>query len=168
MMTSQVGGATRHRWLFAAGGRGGFGAPELVVVIAVVGVLFTMSISFFLSYYRVATVKSASQQVVALLNQARELAIQTNSTSGVCAHLSSATQMQFVQGGCGGTIWIGPGTDAAGHFNLPQGFTMGPATNVVFNYLGAALPAVTYTVTSTSTGATLTVSIAISGRITSP
>ena len=167
-MTPQVRGASRHRRLFGAGGRAGFSAAELLVVIAVMGVLSTISIPFFLSYYRVAAVKSASQQVVALMDQARGLAVQTNSTLGVCVHLPSTTQMQFVQDGCGGAVWIGPGTDAAGNINLPQGFTMGPATDVVFDYLGAALPAVTYTVTNASTGATLTVSVAISGRITSP
>jgi Tfp pilus assembly protein FimT len=165
MMTSQVGGASRHRRFFGAGGRGGFGAPELVVVIAVVGVLFTMSISFFLSYYRVAAVKAASQQVIALLNQARGLAIETNSTSGVCVHLPSATRMQFIVDGCGGTVWIGPGTDAAGNIKLPQDFTVVPASDVVFNYLGAALPARTYTVASASTGVTMRVRVSISGRI---
>ena len=166
MMTSQVEGACRHRRLFGAGGRAGFGVAELIVVIGVVGLLFTLTIPFFLSYYRVAAVKSASQQVVALLNQARGLAIQTNSTLGVCVHLPSATQMQFVQDGCGGTVWIGPGTDAAGNINLPQGFTMGPATDVRFDYLGAAhWGAVTYSVTNASTGTTLKVSIAISGQI---
>ena len=167
-MTPQVGGASRHRRLFGAGGRAGFGVAELVIVVAVVGLLFTMAIPFFLSYYRAAAVKSASQQVIAFLNQARGIAIQENKLGGVCVHLPSTTQMQFVVDGCGGTVWIGPWTDAAGNINLPQGFTMGPATDVVFDYLGAALPAVTYTVTNASTGATLTVSIAISGRITSP
>jgi len=63
-------------------------------------------------------------------------------------------------------VWTGPGTDAAGNINLPQGFTMGPATDVVFDYLGAALPAVTYTVTNASTGTTpLKVSIVTSGQI---
>jgi prepilin-type N-terminal cleavage/methylation domain-containing protein len=165
IMTPQVGGASRHRRLFGAGGRAGFSAAELIVVIAVVGVLFTMTIPFFLRYYQAAAVKSASQQVVALLNQARGLAVQQNSTAGVCVHLPSTTQMQFVVDGCGGTVWIGPWTDAAGNINLPQGFTMGPATDVVFDYLGAALPAVTYTVTNAATGATLNVSIAISGQI---
>ena len=169
-MTRQVGAASRHRRLFGAGGRAGFSAAELILVIAVVGVLFTMTIPFFLRYYQATAVKAASQQVVALLNQARGLAIAQNSTSGVCVHLPSTTQMQFVQAGCGGTVWIGPGTDGAGHFNLPQGFTVGPATNVVFDYLGAAQPAVTYTVTSASTGAALPISIAVSGqiKITSP
>ena len=166
IMTPQVGGANRHRRPLGAGGRAGFSGAELIVVIAVVGLVFTMTIPFFLRYYQAAAVNSASQQVVALLNQARGLAIAQNSTSGVCVHLPSTTQMRFVLDGCGGTVWKGPGTDGAGNINLPQGFTMGPATDVVFNYLGAA-PAgpVTYTVTNSSTGTTLNVSIAISGQI---
>jgi len=169
-MTPRVGGASRHPRLFGAGGRAGFSAAELIVVVAVVGVLFTMTIPFFLRYYQATAVKAASQQVVALLNQARQLAIQTNSTLGVCVNLPSTTQMQFLQDGCGGTAWIGTGTNDAGRVDLPQGFTVGPATDVTFNYLGAAQPAVTYTVTNASTGTTLRVSIAISGqiKITSP
>lgn len=168
MMTSQTGRTSRLRRLFGAGGRAGFSLVELVVLVAVIGVMFSMTIPFFLSYYRAAAVTSATQEVVALLNQAGQLAIQTNSTLGVCVNLPTTTQMQFIQDGCGGTVWIGPGTNAAGRFNLPQGFTMGPASNVTFDYLGAAQPAVTYTVTNTATGATLTVRIAISGRISSP
>ena len=164
-MTSEAGRTSGQRRLFGAGGRAGFSAPELIVVTGVVGLLFTLTIPFFLSYYRAAAVKSASQQVVALLNQARGLAIQTNSTLGVCVHLPSTTQMQFVQDGCGGTVWIGPGTDAAGNIKLPQDFTVVPASDVVFNYLGAALPARTYTVASASTGVTMRVRVSISGRI---
>jgi len=168
MMTTQAAGASRHRRLFGADRRAGFSAAELLVVTAVIGVLFAMTLPFYLSYYRTSAVKSASQQIVAFLNQARGLAVQTNSTLGVCVHLPSATQMQFVVDGCGGTVWVGPGTDAAGTINLPQGFTMSPATDVSFDYLGAALPAVTYTVTHPASGETLTVSVTISGRITIP
>jgi len=168
-MTPQVGGAIRHRRLFGARGRAGFSAAELIVVVALVGVMFALTIPFFLRYYQAAAVTSASQQVVALLNQARGLAIHENVPGGVCVHPSSTTQIQFVVDGCGGTVWIGAGTDAAGHFALPQGFTMGPATDVTFDYLGAAPGgAVTYTVANASTGGTLAVSVAISGRITSP
>jgi Tfp pilus assembly protein FimT len=131
--------------------------------------MFALTIPFFLRYYQTAAVKSASQQVVALLNQARWLAIQENAPGGVCFHPSSTTQVQFVVDGCGGTVWIGPGTDDAGHFNLPQGFSMNPATNVTFDYLGAATGGpVTYTVTNASSGGTLAVSVAISGRIQGP
>ena len=130
--------------------------------------MFSITIPFFLSYYRVAAVKAASQEVVALFNQARQLAIQSNSTLGVCVNLPTSSEMQFIQDGCGGTVWIGPGTTATGRIKLPEGFRMGPATDVTFNYLGAAQPAVTYNLTNPTTGAWLTVRIAISGRITSP
>jgi Tfp pilus assembly protein FimT len=168
MTISPAGRAGRHRRLLGAGECAGFSLVELVVLVAVIGVMFSITIPFFLSYYRVAAVKAASQEVVALLNQARQLAIQSNSTLGVCVNLPSSSEMQFIQAGCGGTVWIGPGTTPAGRINLPQGFTMGPATDVTFNYLGAAQPAVTYTVTNTATGATLTVRVAISGRISTP
>jgi len=134
-------------------------------MIAVLGSLFTIAIPFFLSYYQAAAVKSTAQQVVALFNQARELAIQTNSTNGVCVRLPSNTQMRFIQGGCGGTVWVGAGTDAAGNFNLPAGFTLGPATDVVFDYLGAAQPAVNYTLTKTIGGTALTIRVAVSGQV---
>lgn len=168
-MTPRVGSAHTRRWLFGGGGHAGFSLTELVVVVALAGVLFTMTIPFLLRYYRAAGVKAASQQVIALFNQARALAIQQNSTTRVCVHRSSTTQMQFVLDGCGGaTVWVGPMTDNAGHIDLPQGFTLTPATDVGFDYLGTALPAVTYTVTNMSTGASLTVSVALSGRVTTP
>jgi hypothetical protein len=69
---------------------------------------------------------------------------------------------------CAGTVWTGPGTDGAGNINLPQGFTIGPLNNVTFNYLGAAGAATTYTMTNSTTYETNTISIALSGRVTSP
>jgi hypothetical protein len=76
--------------------------------------------------------------------------------------------MQLRVGGCGGTVWIGPGTDAAGNISLPQGFALASLNDIVFSYLGAALPATTYTLTDSTSGATVTVSIALTGRIASP
>lgn len=151
---------------FRGFGRGGFSAPELAVVIAVVGILFVMTVPFFLSYYRTAAIKAGSQQVIVLLNQARGLAVKQN--DNVCVQRPSNTEMQLRIGGCAGTVWIGPGTDATGKINLPQGFTLAPLSEIAFDYLGAALPATTYTLTDSMSGATVTVSIALTGRIASP
>ena len=167
-MTPELLGARTNPRLSRVRGRAGYTMAEVMVGIAVIGSLFTLAIPFFLSYYQAAAVRSASQQVIALLNQGRELAIQTNSTQGVCVNLPSPTQMRFVQNGCGGAVWTGPGTDAAGIINLPQGFTLGPATDVVFDYLGAAQPAVTYTMTNTASGTALTIRVAVSGQVRSP
>ena len=147
------------------GGRGGFSTPELAVVIGVVGTLFSMTVPFFLSYYQSAAITAASQQVVAQLNQARGLAIKQN--DNVCVQLASTTQMVFRLVTCAGAIWTGAGTDGVGNINLPEGFTLA-GTDITFSYLGAALPATTYTLTRSTTSSTATVSIALTGRISSP
>lgn len=144
----------------------GFTLAELVVIIAIIGILAVMAVPSFLSYYRAAALKSGAQQVVTQVNQAREIAIKEN--SDVCVTLASSTQMAYRLGSCGGTVWVGAGTTATGGINLPAGITATASANPIFNYVGSALPAATYTLTYTPTGATLTVSVAASGRVTIP
>jgi Tfp pilus assembly protein FimT len=144
----------------------GFSITELVVFIAVVGALFAMSVPFFVSYYQAAAARADVQQVITLFNQARGLAVKQNDI--VCVTLPTSSQMALRLSNCAGTVWTGPGTDGAGNINLPQGFTIGPLNNVTFNYLGAAGAATTYTMTNSTTYATSTISIALSGRVTSP
>jgi hypothetical protein len=92
-----------------------------------------------------------------MLNQARELAVKEN--DNVCVQLPSGTQMRLRLTGCAGAVWVGPGTDAAGIMPLPQGFALAVPGDVVFSYLGAALPATTFTLTNSTTGATSTVTV---------
>jgi prepilin-type N-terminal cleavage/methylation domain-containing protein len=144
----------------------GFSIAELVVVIAVIGVLSVISVPFFLSYYQAAAARADVQQVITLFNQARELAIRQNDV--VCVSMPTNSKMAFLLSSCAGTAWTGAGTDSAGNINLPRGFTIGPLNNVTFNYLGAAGAATTYTMTNSTTGHTSTISIALTGRVTSP
>ena len=144
----------------------GFTLAELVIVIAVIGILAVMAVPSYLSYLRAAGLKSGAQQVVAQVNQARELAIKEN--GNVCVTLPSATQMSYRLGTCAGSAWVGTGTDATGNINLPAGVAVTASANPIFSYVGSALPVATYTLTYTQTGATLTASVAASGRITIP
>ena len=144
----------------------GFTLAELVIVISVIGILAVMAVPSFLTYLRAAGLKSGAQQVVTLVNQARELAIKEN--DNVCVTLPSATQMSYRLGSCAGSAWVGPGTDATGNINLPPGMTVTASANPIFNYVGSALPAATYTLTYTQTGATLTASVSAAGRVTIP
>src|SRR6185503_1058625 len=91
----------------------GFTLAELIMVIAVIGILAVMAVPSFLRYYHAAGLKSGAQQVVALVNQARELAIKED--RNVCVTLPSATQMNYRLGTCAGSAWVGAGTDAAGN-----------------------------------------------------
>jgi Tfp pilus assembly protein FimT len=136
------------------------------MLIAVIGILSVMAVPAFSGCYQAATLKGGAQQVVTLINQARELAIKQN--TNVCVTLPSATQMSYLLATCAGSAWVGPGTDAAGNIRLPERITATATANPVFNYVGSALPAATYTLTNAQTGATLTVSVAASGRITIP
>ena len=144
----------------------GYSLTELVVLIAVIGLLSVMTVPFFVSYLQAAAARADVQQVITLFNQARSLAIRQNDI--VCVSLPSNTQMMLRQNSCAGAVWIGTGTDGAGNINLPPGFTIGPLNSVTFNYLGAAGAATTYTMTNSTTGATTTISVALSGRVRSP
>jgi prepilin-type N-terminal cleavage/methylation domain-containing protein len=145
---------------------GGFTLAELIITIAVIGILSVMAVPAFLRYYQAATLKSGAQQVATMINQARELAIKEN--GNVCVKLPSSTTITYVLNSCAGSAWVGPGTDAAGNIKLPAGITATASANPIFGYVGSALPAATYTLTNAQTGATLTVSVAASGRITIP
>ncbi len=144
----------------------GFSVAELVVVIAVIGILSVMTIPFFVSYYQAAAARADVQTVITMFNQARELAVRQNDK--VCVTFPSATQMALRLTNCAGTVWTGAGTDSVGNINLPQGFTIAPLNTVTFRYLGDAEAATTYTMTNSTTYATNTISIGLSGRVRSP
>jgi prepilin-type N-terminal cleavage/methylation domain-containing protein len=144
----------------------GFTITEMIVVIALLALLAALGVPAYLSYRQSAILKSGAQQLVTMINVARELALRVNDS--VCVKLPSATTMSYTLGGCSGTVWIGVGTDPAGNMGLPAGVSVTTTANPVFNYVGSALPAATYTITNTQTGDTLTVSVALSGRVTIP
>ena len=141
----------------------GFSLVEVALVVAIIGILAVLATPMFLSYRQGALLRVSAQEVVAFLNRGRQLGI--NENVGVCARIT-ATTVRYHIGGCGGTVWLGPGTDAAGNIALPQGVTLTTTADPVFNYLGAASPVATYTVTNTQTSSTLRVFVSASGRIT--
>jgi len=134
-----------------------------MVVCAILGILATASIPFFLRYYQSAALKAATEELAVFLNQGRQVAIKENQP--VCVHTSSGS-IHFHINGCSGTTWRGPGTDASGNLKIPTGFTLTNTADPIFSYLGAAAPAATYTVRNSRDNRTLTVTVAASGRVT--
>lgn len=151
-----------------SGGRTrGFSLVELLIVIAACGVLIGVSMPLFLTYHRSAQVTAGAQHVRTLLNHARQLAM--DQKGFVCVQVPSPTQVSFYPNTtCSGTPWTGPITDPAGNVNLQPGFTLSATANPVFDYLGRALPTATFTITNSTTGSTVTVSVSTSGRISIP
>jgi Tfp pilus assembly protein FimT len=138
----------------------GFSLVELIVLLVVVGALFSLSLPAFMSYYKSAQVRAAASGIAAYLNQGRQLAIRQNQS--VCVHITS-TALHYALGSCAGTVWVGPGTDAAGNIPAPGGIALTTTADPVFTSLGAAAPAATVTVTHGS--ASLIVIVSASGRV---
>ena len=156
------GGARQARLVWQAG----FTLTELVVFVAIVGLLAVMTVPFFVSYYQAAAARADVQTVISIFNQARELAIKQNGR--VCLTVPDNSHILLRLSNCAGIVWVGTGTDAVGNITLPPGFAISPPNPVTFDYLGAAGAAQTYTMTNLTTGGSMTISIGLTGRVTSP
>lgn len=140
----------------------GMSLVELLVVVAVIMILAISSIPMFLSYYHNATLKAGAEELVTWLNQGRQLAIRENRS--VCASVDGSG-LHFHLDNCSGTVWVGAGTNATGHVSFPAGLTLSTSAEPIFNYLGAAAPAATFTLTNPTNGRSLRVVVSASGRI---
>lgn len=152
---------SQHRGPFQ--NQAGFSLAELTVLLAVIGLLFSLSLPVFLTYYRSATVRGAAADVAAYVNQGRQMAIQMNCSVTVQVNQDA---IRYMQGGnCQSPgLWKGAGTDDAGRIPLLDGVTLASTADPIFTNLGAAVPAATFTVTHGSSS--LSVLVSASGRVT--
>lgn len=147
----------------------GLTATELLVTVGIIGILAALGLPSLLSYYQASALTSGAQELQSLLNRGRQLAISQN--QNVCVEQATSKIRFRTSTGvnCGGTVWVGSGTDANGYFALTNGVEISSATaNVIFNYLGAAPQTGSYTVRNPADGRTTTVTVTASGRITIP
>lgn len=159
----------------------GFSLAELIIVVAVIGILMAVGMPTFITYWRTSTLKAGAQELVSMLNQAKQLAIKENES--VCAVINTGTgsygtKVRYMRGSCAAAstctstgnvspcIWTGAGSDGSGYFTLSNRVEANATSNVMFSYLGAANPAGSYTVRVTDNpSGTATVTVAGSGRI---
>lgn len=95
----------------------GFTLIELVIVVAVIGIIAVPTTIVFINFTQAQALTGAAQQMVNHLNQARQLAITQNvsykvdfdTTNGKLRFLRPATCTPATAGSC--TPWTGPGTD---------------------------------------------------------
>ena len=147
---------TTKRW------QGGYSGAEIMLVVAIIGILAVLATPMFVRYHQGAQLQLAAEEVAAFLNQGRQLAIMQSAP--ICVHIAS-TSMHYHLGSCGGATWLGPGTDSSGNIPVPTGITMTTTADPTFTYLGAASPGATYTITHTQSSTSVHVAVAASGRV---
>jgi len=141
----------------------GFSLGEIIAVVAIIGIVTTVTAPMMLSYWRAAALKGAAQELATVANQARALSISRHTL--VCMS-QSGNRVRLLTGGCGGTPWTGAGTDANGWFALDNGIQITTNPQVVFNPFGSATTSGTFTVHHPTNGANMSVIVASSGRVT--
>lgn len=165
-------------WVRRIGSRqsDGFSLAELIVVMAVLGILAVLGMPTFLSYWKSSTLRAGAQEMVVLLNSARQLAIKENQTVCVKADNASTgayststygTRVQyFVSTTCTGTAWKGAGTDSDGYMSLSNEIrSQGPTAGITFTYLGAAAGNDFYVCNPYDTGRRAKITVSNSGRV---
>ncbi len=136
---------------------------ELVVIVAIIGIIMAVSTPALISYWRTSTLRAGAEELSAVLNSARHLAIKENTT--VCVR-RQGNRVRYHVPACGGAAWTGVGTASNGDIQLANNVTVSAATaDVIFTYLGAASTPGTYTVTNPVDGRTLNVIVASTGRV---
>ena len=148
--------------------RGGWSLAELLVVVAIIGILAAIAIPLFASYWRSAAVRAGTQEMRTALMQAKQLAITRRQNICVQPVVGPSPGYQFRQNTCAGALIVMPGTDGAGTFHLQNNVAVGLlAGPPVFTPLGAAAPAGQFQVTGPS-GNALTITVSAAGRVTTP
>lgn len=143
----------------------GFALAELMMVLAIGGTLAALVAPTLFGYAKTAALQAAARELATSINLGRHIAISRNTT--VCVEVASGTSIRLRTGGCSGTVWTGPGTDASGAIAISSaGVThVSTTANVVFTSLGAASPGGTYTLTGTSGSEARSVVVAATGRV---
>jgi prepilin-type N-terminal cleavage/methylation domain-containing protein len=153
---------------------GGYTLIELVVVVALIAIVTAIGAPMYLSFARAQETDGAARELVAALNQARQLAITRGTSFSVETQTNPNNRMRFCSGTTvpcpGGSVWTGGETDGAGWRRLgnPARIVLGP--NIMFSSLGAATGSGTLRVQNSSATGCLDVVVNPSGsaRIRAP
>lgn len=148
---------------------GGFTLVELLVVIALLVIIAAIGAPFYVSYQQAQETNGAARELITALNQARQLAITRSVSFSLESQANPQNRLRLCSGTTtpcpGGSVWIGPGTDAAGWTVLDNGSRITQNPRITFSSLGAATATGTLRVQNSSATGCLDVVVSPSGRI---
>jgi Tfp pilus assembly protein FimT len=140
----------------------GLGLTELIVVVALIGVMGLLATPSLLSYWRSSSLTAGTEELTSVMHRARHLAIRQN-TSVCVERTGGSLRLRTVS--CAGTIWTGAGTDSAGLITISNNLQVGGAGSVVFTNIGGASTAGTFSLTSPTTGYSRNVQVTSTGQV---
>jgi prepilin-type N-terminal cleavage/methylation domain-containing protein len=140
----------------------GFGLTELIVVVALIGVMGLLATPSLLTYWQSSRLTAGAEELASVMNQARQLAIRQNTS--VCVERTGAN-LRLRTVSCAGTIWTGVGTDSAGLIAISNNLQVGGAASAVFTNVGGASTAGTFSVTNPTTGYSRNVQVTSTGQV---
>ena len=148
---------------------GGFTVVELIVLVAVIGILSAIGFPLYLSYSRAQETDSAARVIVVALNQARQLAVTRGVSFSAETQTNPNNRMRFCSGTVvpcpGGSVFTGPETDGNGWRTLENGSRITAGPTITFSSLGAATASGVLRVQNSSATGSLDVCVSPSGRI---
>jgi prepilin-type N-terminal cleavage/methylation domain-containing protein len=146
----------------------GFTLVEVMVVIAIIGIVSAIAIPNFYSYAAGMKLRSASRDLLSTLQNTRMKAIRQNTRWAV--KFNGATSYQVIDCGIDNTCGTGDDDDIGAHIKAPTPISPGVSMSqnfagnqVIFNSEGTC-NAGRVDITNASSG-TSSVEVAISGRI---
>jgi prepilin-type N-terminal cleavage/methylation domain-containing protein len=148
---------------------GGYTFIEVAVVIALIGILPTITVPMLVSFIDAERVRAAAREIGTLINQARQLAITRNLSFSVEAQAAPQNRLRF----CSGTVipcpvaavWLDASTGANGWIALDNQVPLVLVQAITFTSLGTAAPGGRLRVQHPNGAACLDVVVAASGRV---
>ncbi|MEW6334909.1 MAG: GspH/FimT family pseudopilin [Thermodesulfobacteriota bacterium] len=138
---------------------------ELIIVVAILGIVSAIAAPNFMNYMAERRLKGAARMVMSDLMAARQNAVSRNHEFKVFFSEDQMTYTILADANNNGSADTGEATEAKNIRNDYYDIALGASANPIFSPRGTASPGSTVTLTSARTGATQCVTVGLTGRV---